>query len=187
MYKIGIPSRAERELKRLARPVQNRVVSAIMALASDPRPHGWLKVKSEEGVWRIRSGDWRAGYAEDDKANEILVVRHEKTVAPCAVTEPMARHREKILAEVRRRWQERDSTPLLPRFGDRPAWRSQPACNLGWRRKPQGFCDALRNPSKSQEGAGDERCAAGLAGRLRHGGGIIPYVRCGERAYPRCQ
>jgi len=47
MYKISITTRAERELKRLDRPVKNRIVSAIMALASDPRPHGCLKVKSE--------------------------------------------------------------------------------------------------------------------------------------------
>ena len=75
MYKINITSRAERELKRLDRPVKNRIVSAIMALASDPRPSGCLKVKSQEGVWRIRSGDWRVGYQVDDSANEVLVVR----------------------------------------------------------------------------------------------------------------
>ena len=75
MYKILITSRAERELKRLDRPVKNRVVSAIMALASEPRPQGCLKVKSEEGVWRIRAGDWRVGYAVDDQAKEVLVVR----------------------------------------------------------------------------------------------------------------
>jgi len=61
MYKVNITSRAERELRRLDRPVKNRVISAIMSIASDPRPQGCLKVKSEEGVWRIRVGDWRVG------------------------------------------------------------------------------------------------------------------------------
>jgi hypothetical protein len=42
MFKISITSRAERELKRLDRPVKNRIVSAISALASDPRPPGCL-------------------------------------------------------------------------------------------------------------------------------------------------
>lgn len=46
----------------------------------------------------------------------IWGARHEKTAAPCAVTEEMEKNREKILAEVRRRWLERDSTPLLPKF-----------------------------------------------------------------------
>ena len=75
MFRVNITSRAERELKRLDRPVKNRIVSEISALASDPRPPGCLKVRSEEGVWRIRVGDWRVGYQVDDKASEILVVK----------------------------------------------------------------------------------------------------------------
>lgn len=51
---------------------------------------------------------------------ELLVwgARHEETAAPCAVIESMAKNREAVLAEVRKRWIERDSTPLLPRFND---------------------------------------------------------------------
>lgn len=51
---------------------------------------------------------------------ELLIwgARHEETGAPCAVIEHMAQNREQVLAEVRRRWRERDSTPLLPRFGE---------------------------------------------------------------------
>ena len=75
MFKVSITSSAERDLKRLDRPVKNRIVSAILALASDPRPHGCLKVKSAEGVWRIRVGDWRVGYEVDDSANEVLVLK----------------------------------------------------------------------------------------------------------------
>jgi DNA-binding HxlR family transcriptional regulator len=49
---------------------------------------------------------------------ELLVwgVRHEHTAAPCALIERMAANREQVLAEVRRRWMERDPTPLLPPF-----------------------------------------------------------------------
>jgi DNA-binding HxlR family transcriptional regulator len=49
---------------------------------------------------------------------ELLVwgARHEQTGAPCAFIEGMARNREAVLAEVRRRWRQRDPTPLLPRF-----------------------------------------------------------------------
>ena len=41
---------------------------------------------------------------------------HEETGAPCAVIAELARNREQVLAEARRRWRERDSTPLLPKF-----------------------------------------------------------------------
>ena len=75
MYNVTITSRAERELRRLDRPVKNRMVAAILALNSDPRPAGCLKVKSEEGVWRIRIGDWRVGYQIDDVNREVIVIR----------------------------------------------------------------------------------------------------------------
>jgi DNA-binding HxlR family transcriptional regulator len=40
--------------------------------------------------------------------------RHEKSGAPCAIIEQMAANREQVLAEVRRRWEQRDPAPLLP-------------------------------------------------------------------------
>jgi mRNA interferase RelE/StbE len=75
MFKVSITSRAERELKRLDQPVRNRIIIALSALASEPRPAGCLKVKSEENVWRIRVGDWRVGYQVDDNNSEVVVVR----------------------------------------------------------------------------------------------------------------
>jgi len=49
---------------------------------------------------------------------EMLIwgAQHEETGAPCAMVAKMARQREQVLAEVRRRWRERDSTPFLPAF-----------------------------------------------------------------------
>jgi DNA-binding HxlR family transcriptional regulator len=43
--------------------------------------------------------------------------KHEATGAPCEVMAEMAKNREWILAETRRRWAERDPTPILPKFG----------------------------------------------------------------------
>jgi DNA-binding HxlR family transcriptional regulator len=45
---------------------------------------------------------------------ELLIwgARHEETSAPCAAIDMMAQHRAAILAEVRRRWAERDTRPL---------------------------------------------------------------------------
>jgi DNA-binding HxlR family transcriptional regulator len=50
----------------------------------------------------------------------IWAARHEETAAPCAVVAQMEKNREEVLAEVRRRWQERDPTPFLPRFQEEP-------------------------------------------------------------------
>jgi DNA-binding HxlR family transcriptional regulator len=50
---------------------------------------------------------------------ELLIwgARNEETEAPCAVIENMEKQRAEVLAEVRRRWKERDHTPLLPKSG----------------------------------------------------------------------
>ncbi len=49
---------------------------------------------------------------------ELLLwgAKHEETGAPCAVMAEMAKNRTAVLAETRRRWQDRDPTPLLPPF-----------------------------------------------------------------------
>lgn len=75
MYKLTITARAERELRRLDRPIKNRVVETILSLASNPRPAGCLKIKSEEGVWRVRIGDWRVGYQINDASQEVTIIR----------------------------------------------------------------------------------------------------------------
>jgi DNA-binding HxlR family transcriptional regulator len=49
---------------------------------------------------------------------ELLIwgARHEETGAPCALIDNMEKNREEVLAETRRRWQQRDLTPMLPEF-----------------------------------------------------------------------
>ena len=75
MYRLTITARAERDINRLDRQIKNRVITAIMPLAADPRPPGCLKVQSQEGVWRIRVGDWRIGYIIDDPQKEVMIIR----------------------------------------------------------------------------------------------------------------
>ncbi|HEY0565048.1 MAG TPA: helix-turn-helix domain-containing protein [Terriglobales bacterium] len=51
---------------------------------------------------------------------ELLIwgARHENTGAPRSMAKKFEQEREHLLGEVRRRWRERDSTPLLPAFRD---------------------------------------------------------------------
>jgi DNA-binding HxlR family transcriptional regulator len=46
----------------------------------------------------------------------IWAARHEETAAPCEVMAHMEGNREGVIAEVRRRWRERDPEPFLPPF-----------------------------------------------------------------------
>jgi DNA-binding HxlR family transcriptional regulator len=49
---------------------------------------------------------------------ELLIwgARHEQTGLPRSLMTRMEKNREEVLAEVQRRWQEDDSTPLLPKY-----------------------------------------------------------------------
>jgi DNA-binding HxlR family transcriptional regulator len=51
---------------------------------------------------------------------ELLIwgARHEETAAPKALVAKLEANREAVLAEVQRRWRERDRTPFIPRFID---------------------------------------------------------------------
>jgi DNA-binding HxlR family transcriptional regulator len=49
---------------------------------------------------------------------EMLIwgARNEKTDAPCATIEQMEQNRAAVIAETYRRWEQRDTTPLIPPF-----------------------------------------------------------------------
>jgi DNA-binding HxlR family transcriptional regulator len=46
----------------------------------------------------------------------IWGARHQQADASCSLILKMEKNRDEILSEVQRRWRERDSTPLIPRF-----------------------------------------------------------------------
>jgi DNA-binding HxlR family transcriptional regulator len=76
-------------------------------------------IRAEQGVTDKRKIYYRLmekGISLAPVLLELLIwgSRHEETGAPCAIIEQMARHREAILKEVRRRWKVDDRTPLLP-------------------------------------------------------------------------
>jgi DNA-binding HxlR family transcriptional regulator len=87
-----------------------------------------LKVLEEAGfitAEREESDRRRVNYRLTEKGIDLAPVllelliwgaRHEPSGAGCSVILRMEKNREEIVAEVRRRWKERDRTPLIPRF-----------------------------------------------------------------------
>ena len=74
-------------------------------------------IGSAKGVKDKRKVNYRLTEKGVDLAPVLLELliwgaRHEQTGTPCALIEAMAKHREAILAETRRRWRDRDPTPL---------------------------------------------------------------------------
>lgn len=74
VYRVSLRSQARREVRNLDRQTLARISKAIDSLSANPRPLGCLKVKTSEGRWRIRVGDWRIGYEIDDAARTVMIV-----------------------------------------------------------------------------------------------------------------
>ncbi len=72
-YTVNILRSAQRQLARVDRQDQSRLISAIEALAEDPRPSGCRKLTGRD-AWRIRVGTYRVIYELDDDRLRVLVV-----------------------------------------------------------------------------------------------------------------
>jgi DNA-binding HxlR family transcriptional regulator len=59
---------------------------------------------------------------------EMLIwgAHHEKTDAPCSAIEAMEKNRAAVIAEAYRRWNQRDSTPLIPPFDSTKSKKKSP-------------------------------------------------------------
>lgn len=76
-YRIELSRSAERQLKKLATPDQERLARAMFALADNPRPKGSRKLKGHEDAFRVRVGRYRILCAVSDAELTILVLKIE--------------------------------------------------------------------------------------------------------------
>ena len=74
-YLVQFTAGAVRQIKRIPRPVQSRVLDAIADLGGQPRPRGSRKIAGEEVAWRIRVSDYRVIYEILDTSLTVTVVR----------------------------------------------------------------------------------------------------------------
>lgn len=72
-YRIEISRHAAKAVTGLDKPLRRRILAAIEALSSDPRPGSCRKLAGQE-TWRIRVGDYRVVYEIHDQVLLVLVV-----------------------------------------------------------------------------------------------------------------
>lgn len=73
-YQVILSRPAERELERLPKDAQSRVLPALRSLADDPRPPGTVAVAEIHGAYRIRVGNIRVVYTVRDNGLIVLVL-----------------------------------------------------------------------------------------------------------------
>lgn len=79
-YAIEFARSARKELEQLPRRVALRALTAIEALANDPRPEGCRKIQGAAHLWRIRVGDYRVVYevSDSERTVDVVAVRHRR-------------------------------------------------------------------------------------------------------------
>lgn len=81
MYKLLIEKQVVKQIEKIPEPYYSHVRSAILALAVNPRPNGYKKLKGRDG-YRIRQGDYRIIYDVRDHilTIQIVAVGHRKDI-----------------------------------------------------------------------------------------------------------
>lgn len=71
-YAVRFDAPAAKQVGKLDKPVQRRVLDKAHDLAKDPRPPGCVQIKDAVDLWRVRVGDYRIVYTIRD--GELLVL-----------------------------------------------------------------------------------------------------------------
>lgn len=74
-FELEITHSAEKQLRALHRGDQQRLTTAMLALAEDPRPRGSKKLSGYEDIFRIRVGRFRILYSVAQKRLVILILK----------------------------------------------------------------------------------------------------------------
>ena len=81
-YRVEIAPAAQRQLRKLKKLAQRRILASLEALAENPRPAGMKKLSGAPELYRIREGDYRIIYQIQEEVLLVLVVKvgHRKDV-----------------------------------------------------------------------------------------------------------
>ncbi|MFH1739754.1 MAG: type II toxin-antitoxin system RelE/ParE family toxin [bacterium] len=71
LYTVKLEPRAERQLLKFPRDIQERIASRLLQLESNPRPSGIVKLKGTRARYRLRVGTYRIKYAIQ---NDLLII-----------------------------------------------------------------------------------------------------------------
>jgi len=81
VYELLLLPPAQKDLDKLERPVFARILRKIRSLSEEARPPGCLKL-TNEGGYRVRTGDYRILYRIDDALKRVYIyrIKHRKDV-----------------------------------------------------------------------------------------------------------
>lgn len=81
MYSINFTKQAIKELEKINEPYYSAIKDAILSLAENPRPNGYIKLKGRD-AFRIRVGNYRIIYDifDEELLIDIITLGHCKNI-----------------------------------------------------------------------------------------------------------
>lgn len=81
-YEVEVSRTAEKQLRKLTRDDQERVVRRMLLLANEPFPQGARKLTGYDDVYRVRVGQYRILYSVSRGRLVIVILKvgHRKNV-----------------------------------------------------------------------------------------------------------
>jgi mRNA interferase RelE/StbE len=73
-YEVELSKRAAKELRKLDRRAQERLLKALVLLRENPRPPVVKSLSGHPGYLRVRVGEYRIVYTVDDGKLIVLVL-----------------------------------------------------------------------------------------------------------------
>ena len=77
-YEVVFAANVAKQLRRIDRKWQLKIVAAAESLGDNPRPFGYKKLVDEGGLYRIKVGDYRIIYEVQDNVLLVSVLRVAK-------------------------------------------------------------------------------------------------------------
>lgn len=80
-YHVAVLPSAQKEITKLPKQVQSKILKALASLSENPRPNGCKKLIGTDS-WRFRIGEYRIVYSIEDDVLFVEVIRiaHRKDV-----------------------------------------------------------------------------------------------------------
>ena len=81
-YTVIISKSVQKQILQLTTPIRFKIQEKILALKSEPRPSGVLKLKGYDHQYRLRVGDYRIRYEifDEELTIQILQCKHRRDI-----------------------------------------------------------------------------------------------------------
>lgn len=75
MYRVEFTKKAANQFQSLSAQIQSRLQPKLIALATEPRPSGVVKLENADNQYRIRVGTYRIVYQIKEEVLLVLIIK----------------------------------------------------------------------------------------------------------------